>query len=389
MKVVAPGLRRPQDASAALMSCPTSTTARSSAAGGPATGTVPTDATRQDAPAVTVSITLLRPREMPVPTVVFDTYWRFAAARQEIFNARLRGAAPPWTDDPILQRHRFTNAYRVLDRVSQYLVGRVIPAGSDDREEVFFRTMLFKLFNKIETWERLADAVGETPSWQHFDFSVMDTTLTEARAAGDRIYSAAYIMPAASQFGRGAKHRTHLRLLEWMMTNGIPERVGSSRTMGEAFEVLRGIPSFGDFLAYQLVTDLNYSSVCDFSEMEFVQPGPGALDGIAKCFSSLGGYSAPDLIRWVADFQDEHFEARGLRFARLSGRPLQLIDCQNVFCEVDKYARLAHPEIAGRSGRTRIKQVFAPAGVLDEPALPPKWGSACGTKRAAVLAAVT
>lgn len=335
-----------------------------------------------------MSITLLRRREMPVPTVVFDTYWRFAAARQEIFNARLRGAAPPWTDDPILQRYRFTNAYRVLDRVTQYLVRRVIPDGSDDREEVFFRTMLFKLFNKIETWERLRDALGETPSWQHFHFSVMDTTLTEARAAGDRIYSAAYIMPAAGQFGRGAKHRTHLHLLEWMMTHGIPERVGSSRTMGEAFEVLRAIPSFGDFLAYQLVTDLNYSSVCDFSEMEFVQPGPGALDGIAKCFSSLGGYSAPDLVRWVADHQVEQFEARGLRFAGLAGRPLQLIDCQNVFCEVDKYARIAHPEIAGRSGRTRIKQVFAPAGVLDEPALPPKWAISVGDDEPAAVFAV-
>src|SRR5258707_9985183 len=39
-------------------------------------------------------------------------------------------------------------------------------------------------------------------------------------------------------------------------------------------------------------------------------------------------------------------------------RRLQLIDCQNLFCEVDKYARVAHPNIAGRTGRTRIKQKF-------------------------------
>jgi len=58
----------------------------------------------------------------------------------------------------------------------------------------------------------------------------------------------------------------------------------------------------------------------------------------------------------------------------LRGRPLQLIDCQNLFCEVDKYARVAHPQITGRSGRTRIKQLFAP--VVDPvPAwFPPKWG---------------
>ena len=64
----------------------------------------------------------------------------------------------------------------------------------------------------------------------------------------------------------------------------------------------------------------------------------------------------------------------GLSFAGLRGRPLQLIDCQNLFCEVDKYARVAHPEIVGHSGRSRIKQRFQP--VMDRvPAwFPPKWG---------------
>ena len=30
--------------------------------------------------------------------------------------------------------------------------------------------------------------------------------------------------------------------------------------------------------------DINYSNLVDFSEMSFVYPGPGALDGIKKCF---------------------------------------------------------------------------------------------------------
>ena len=59
------------------------------------------------------------------PTRVFDTYWRFAAARQQIYEARLAGKAPPWTDDPILAAHRFTNCYRAADRVSQFLITQV------------------------------------------------------------------------------------------------------------------------------------------------------------------------------------------------------------------------------------------------------------------------
>jgi len=51
--------------------------------------------------------------------------------------------------------YRFTNVYRASDRVSQYLIRRVIYEGDQSEEEVFFRTLLFKIFNRIETWEIL------------------------------------------------------------------------------------------------------------------------------------------------------------------------------------------------------------------------------------------
>ena len=78
----------------------------------------------------------------------------------------------------------------------------------------------------------------------------------------------------------------------------------------------------------------------------------------------------------MATHQREHFDRLGLTFKGLWGRPLQLIDCQNLFCEVDKYARVAHPDIAGISGRSRIKQRFA--AVLEPVSawFPPKWGLA-------------
>lgn len=50
-----------------------------------------------------------------VVTPVFDTYWRFACARQETFMRRVAGALPPWSDDPVLTQHRFTNAYRASE----------------------------------------------------------------------------------------------------------------------------------------------------------------------------------------------------------------------------------------------------------------------------------
>ena len=68
------------------------------------------------------------------------------------------------------------------------------------------------------------------------------------------------------------------------------------------------------------------------------------------------------------------FERLGLSFRSLWGRPLQLIDCQNLFCETDKYARLAHPEVRGLSGRTKIKQIYRPTIEPIDYWYPPKWG---------------
>jgi alpha-glutamyl/putrescinyl thymine pyrophosphorylase clade 1/Thymidylate kinase len=63
------------------------------------------------------------------PSMVFDTYWQFAAARQAVFFKRFVQSPPPWTNDPILQEYKFTNTYRASDRVSQFLVRHVIYEG--------------------------------------------------------------------------------------------------------------------------------------------------------------------------------------------------------------------------------------------------------------------
>jgi hypothetical protein len=306
---------------------------------------------------------------------VYESYWRFAAERQEVFFRRARAETRPWTDNPVLANYKFTNAYRASDRVSQYLIRHVIYRDDlpSTPREVFFRILLFKLFNKIETWELLEGSLGPI-LFEDYQFAAYDKILSRAMRAGQRIYSAAYIMPPGSRaFGRSAKHQNHLLLLERMMADRLADRLAQTRTMQEGFEKLRAYPTIGDFLAYQFITDINYSELTDFSEMDFVVPGPGARDGLRKCFVDPGGLNEPELIRLMADLQEHEFERLGLSFQSLWGRRLQLIDCQNLFCEVDKYARVAHPQIAGKTGRVRIKQKFNPIPEQIDLFYPPKW----------------
>ena len=310
--------------------------------------------------------------EQPIPTPVMDCYWHFAAERQDIYQRRLEGCPYPWTTDPILSKYRFTNVYRVTDRVSQYLLKNVIYDAHYSTVDLFFRILLFKLFNKIDTWELLQSAFGEL-TFEHYKFSRFDQILTDAIASGRRIYSAAYIMPSGGkQYER--KHRAHLGLLEKMISDEAPKKLADMPTMREAFLFLKSYPMLGDFLAYQYVTDLNYSDLTHFSENEFVVAGPGARSGLSKCFSTLGTFSNEDAIRWVAERQDLEFSKRGLTFNFLGGRRLQLIDCQNLFCEIDKYSRVRFPDVVGNSGRKRIKQNFSAGSQASPPFFPPKWG---------------
>lgn len=308
-----------------------------------------------------------------VPTKVFTTYWKFAAERQEIFFRRLHGEPPPWSNDSTLCTHRFTNAYRAADRVSQYLLSQVIYDRKWTASDTIFRTLLFKFFNRVSTWEILRAEFGE-PTWREFSIERYSRVLGSAINSGQRIYSAAYIMPSGGPHtGFKRKHDMHLNLLARMMRENLPGKLTGVSLMSEAFAVLRGYPTIGDFLGYQFVTDINYSPVTNFSEMEFVIAGPGAREGIAKCFRSSGGKDHSWIIRRVAEIQDEAFAAVGLTFRRLGNRPLQLIDCQNLFCEVAKYARVHHPEFTAKDGRTRIKQRFS---ANDQPVayyFPPKW----------------
>ena len=326
--------------------------------------------TKMMAKSINVQVKKIKPK----PSIVFDTYWKFASERQNIFFKRLRGEPGRWTDDPILRVYKFTNAYRVADRVSQYLIKKVIYEGNQEPKELLFRILLFKLFNKIETWEAIKKELGEI-AYQEYSFNKYNRILERERRKGNSIYSSAYIMASGTtSFGNKFKHQNHLELLNSIIRDGVYEMLASFASMEQVFNLLRSYPTIGSFLAYQYAIDINYSTLTNHSEMEFVKAGPGAIDGIKKCFISMGEYSEEDTIKWMADIQHDQFERLDIKFLSLWGRDLQLIDVQNIFCEVDKYSRVAHPKISGQSNRTRIKQKYIDRnlGVIDF-FLPPKW----------------
>ena len=303
---------------------------------------------------------------------VYNLYWYFACERQNIFIKKLNNEPSPWTKDPILQEYKFCNSYRVNDRVSQYLLKNVIYNGKKyTKEDMLFRIILFKLFNKESTWELLLKNFKDI-TLNTFDFKRCSKIFENAMQNNIKIYNDAYISCANKAFGYDRKHDNHLALLKKMfIEDKIQNKIIKCTSMESAFNIIKSYPLIGNFMAYQLVTDINYSDIVNWSENEFTIAGPGSIRGINKCFSDKGNMSYEDIIKYMYNHQEEEFKRLNLNFKKIGDRPLQLIDCQNIFCELDKYCRKALPNL--KSNRIKIKKKYIPKTNKINYIYPPKW----------------
>lgn len=315
---------------------------------------------------------------MKIREEAFRYYFYFMQERMNIFwqrNSHSCNLFCNLTDDPILSEYKFTNVYRVCDRVSQYLVRNVIynTKNNYSAQDTILRIILFKIFNRIDTWEYLEQKLGAI-TVSNFDIMVISNLLAE-RIKSQPIFSAAYLMTgthANYSDGYTYKHEKWLNMLQSEIMNiKTIEKILNCQSMKELYEILIGCSFIGPFLAYQYAIDLNYSDLFDFDENSFVMAGIGAIRGIKKCFSDLEHYSYEDAIKYTADHIDKYREKYGYTFKNLYGRAPKLIDLQNCFCETDKYLRVKLPELS--IGNKRIKQKFKMNPIDIEFYFPRKW----------------
>ncbi|KAG9317545.1 hypothetical protein JVU11DRAFT_1751 [Chiua virens] len=301
------------------------------------------------------------------PTPAFDTFWRLAAERHAIDEKRRAGLPAPWTTDPILANNKFCNTFRVLDRVSQYIISEVIEKGPQRREEVIFRILLFSTYASIRTYEALRKKIKPF-TWQAYKRVDYEKVLRELYDKGISIYTGAYQKPAP-ELGFAENFMNHLAFLEVLMRE-LPGQLRDAKYMVDIFDYLRSFRSVGDFTAYQLILNLSYSEVINFSEFDFVVMCIGSKRGLRRCFSENIPRSVEvDIVRWMQITQKEHFERLGIKFNGLgpNNLPIMLCDIEHTLCELDKYIRKCARPPGGRS--------YEGTGNLGEPRLPKAWSN--------------
>ena len=236
-------------------------------------------------------------------TIIYDEYWKFAYERQNIFFKKIRGSVGELTEDSILKLYKFTNTYRASDRVSQYLIKHIIYNDNNDNKNIVFKILLFKLFNKIETWTAFENILSKV-NIESFCLESYKKILYQLYAEKKSIYSNAYIMTSGrSIFGYERKFMNHLMLIKTMLDDNISNKIEQCNSLKELYNLLLSYPMFGPFLAYQFAIDINYSPIVNFDENEFIVAGPGARSGIYKCFLNAADFTDDYLIRYMVEIR--------------------------------------------------------------------------------------
>lgn len=288
-------------------------------------------------------------------------FYGFAIRRQERFLARVNGT-PLINEDPVLDKWKFTNAYRILDRVSQYMLKNII----DDPERTFKTTRahrigmyLFRLFNSVETWEALPpykyDAYGA--------LSLIESFIELRRSLGDTVYNNAYMMTPPWTFGCKTRTELFLKTLKRMEDSGDLEKAYKSSDMRYTYSLFRQYDGFGDFLAYQFALDYSYN-LFKVDYESFIVPGIGCQRGMRRVWPQLKLIDMPRVLKRLAINGIPCFPT-----LTVDGKEYKLRgnDMQNLFCEYDKYCRVRYE---GKTIKSTFSRICSP---LEQPYIPAAW----------------
>jgi hypothetical protein len=312
------------------------------------------------------------------PEYRFFIHW--VSERMDIFHLKNSGEPAPWTNDPILKNYKFTNVYRILDRVSQHLITKVIYPDRNrenskkySAEEMLKRVMVFKHFNKCETWDALISHFGD------IDKNVSIQEIIEycswMKSKNVSLYSNAYMMCSLPLKGKVGyedlwetkeKHRRHLSVLDREVLSGENiERIIAAKDLKTVCEILSGVTGMGKFLAFQYAQDLSYCPQFEFKIEDYCEIGPGTERGIERCFEVKSKDDYQKVILQVRDNLRKDVKDEGYSFKELEDYEYTVADICNCFCEVDKYLRGYGVQSVSHSGKeiagNRIKQGYKKA----------------------------
>lgn len=327
---------------------------------------------RADIPYCGVSQQKIREAKPKLNAVAVKHLYDFVTERYKIHIRKdfLKQKAP-WTNNPILSQYKFCNIRREHDRQSQYLIKNISTNPCLSLEDKIVNSFYFRAWNN---WDTMKDLGGPWPAKCLYSSQMKERvrSIYQQLASEDpdrKWWSSAYNQGGTKQAWRypdpnekiNKEDDIPLRVFHigpWLKEHNTVEKLLSASDQKAAFEAIKEIQGFADFLSYQIFVDLTYIEEFPFSENEFVVAGPGCKKGLNKLFDDYDGLTHEEALFWLVNNIDEIFNEvhppfwAGRLFVDLpqEDRFFSVMCLENCMCEFCKYIRT----IEG-NGRPRVK----------------------------------
>lgn len=298
-----------------------------------------------------------------------EQFFLLAQERYRIKLRRDRREPGPWTDDPVLQKYRFCNVHREHDKTTQWFREKIREPLAQHPGPVLVSTVAFRWFNRIETGERILYMLKEG------DWS--SNYVREQLAGVSPLVTGAYMVktPAAMNklegiiwcmdqfFGMGMMQR---------LISGMPDE---RETLQGFHRVLTQAPYLGEFMAYEIVSDLRWTCLLRNAPdiMTWANPGPGCARGLGWIFHNnpehFNRHSAPDVSEMQTLMARLLEESRHPSSWPRAWPAWEMREVEHWLCEYDKWCR-------GHYLKQPLKRKFEAA-----PAPPEAHGTNCNCLR--------
>lgn len=276
--------------------------------------------------------------------------WDWITERHRIYLKKAAGEPPPWTTDEAMLTYRFCNVFRELDRVTVWLRENWREPYADN-PQLWIAMCLARQVN----WPETLAEVGFPE--RTYDADAVQQKLEARKARGEKVYTGAYMISApAGEYAGMAKpeYTAHVVVgAPWRARNEFEAMFAGGRqpTLQEVHAWLRRFRGWGDFMAYEVVTDLRHTRyLCNAPDINtWAVAGPGAIRGLHRLHGrdykkALSQDQACAEMRELLDLS---------RTALPDWIPaLELREIEHSLCETDKWLRVA----AGQ-GRLRSKYI--------------------------------
>lgn len=270
-------------------------------------------------------------------------FFEYSKKRELIRLDKEAGKSKPWTDDPVLLDFSFCNIFREHDKTTIWFRENLRDVVRDSREALFV-TAVFRSYNRISTGELLKSLLLDLPK-------TYEIFADEAKRRLDGVVptvTGAYVVRAKNGHPKRTSLIDHVVNQLWQVYPD-PDSLQNIHAMVKRCDFI------GDFVAYEFVTDLRHTYLCENAVdiNTWASAGPGAARGLAR----MAGERLNLFNHQLASHQHKMLELmREVLQASRSFWPAEwgkweMREVEHTLCEFDKYERL-------RQGQGRTKTIY-------------------------------